>query len=150
MAKSRSSRRISRPRPSKKLYFPMLQVVGVTILLFTKREMEASTRIIEELKGTRKGGKDPMQTSILKLRANLVESETRISALEDDLREAGEAAVEKAEEVSELAARLRALERGEYGLEEAVAECNWLKKVLAAREGQLEEVTQEANRFEYR
>ena len=52
---------------------------------------------------------------------------------------------DKTEELSEVIARLRAYERGHYGLEEAVDEVNTVKKHLKIKDRQIEELTQEAN-----
>jgi hypothetical protein len=52
---------------------------------------------------------------------------------------------DKTEELSEVIARLRAYERGHYGLEEAVDEVSTVKKHLKIKDRQIEELTQEAN-----
>jgi hypothetical protein len=52
---------------------------------------------------------------------------------------------DKTEELSDVIARLRAYERGHYGLEEAVDEVNTVKKHLKIKDRQIEELTQEAN-----
>ena len=57
-------------------------------------------------------------------------------------------AKEKAEELSEVISRLRAYERGHYGLEEAVDEANTSKRHLKIKDRQIEELTQEANNLQ--
>ena len=82
------------------------------------RDIEASTSIIEQLKGGarggggKSGGVDPLQKSILQLRAELQESQRRRKELEEDLRDARENAEEKAEELSQLIAQTREYEAG--------------------------------------
>ena len=66
------------------------------------------------------------------------------------MNEAVESAREKAEEVAEVTSRLRQYERGQFGLEEAVAQLEAAKRTVKVRERELEEVTQEANKYEYR
>ena len=58
------------------------------------------------------GGVDPLQKSILQLRAELQESQRRRKELEEDLRDARENAEEKAEELSQLIAQTREYEAG--------------------------------------
>ena len=55
---------------------------------------------------------------------------------------------DKTEELSEVIARLRAYEKGHYGLEEAVDEANTAKKHLKLKDRQIEELTQEANNLQ--
>ena len=55
---------------------------------------------------------------------------------------------DKTEELSEVIARLRAYERGHYGLEEAVDEANTAKKHNKIKDRQIEELTQEANNLQ--
>ena len=78
------------------------------------RDIEASTSIIEQLKGKGKSGHgaDPLQKSLLQLRAELQESQRRRRELEEDLRDARENAEEKAEELSQLIAQTREYEAG--------------------------------------
>lgn len=55
---------------------------------------------------------------------------------------------DKTEELSEVIARLRAYERGHYGLEEAVDEANTAKKHNKIKDRQIEELTQDANNLQ--
>ena len=84
------------------------------LLIFnTYRDIEASTSIIEQLKGKKSGGGvDPLQKSILQLRAELQESQRRRKDLEEDLRDARENAEEKSEELSQLIAQTVEYESG--------------------------------------
>ena len=47
-----------------------------------------------------------------------------------------------------MIARLRAYERGHFGLEEAVDEANTAKRHLKIKDRQIEELTQEANNLQ--
>ena len=49
-----------------------------------------------------------------------------------------------------MIARLRAYERGHFGLEEAVDEANTAKRHLKIKDRQIEELTQEANNLQVR
>ena len=66
-------------------------------------------------KGKSGHGVDPLQKSILQLRAELQESQRRRKELEEDLRDARENAEEKAEELSQLIAQTREYEAGRKG-----------------------------------
>ena len=68
--------------------------------------------MIESLKGGKKSGIDPLQKSLLQVRGDLHKAKQRIEDLEADLREAEEAAHDKAEELSEVIARIRKYEKG--------------------------------------
>ena len=79
------------------------------------RDIEASASIIEQLKGGargKSGGVDPLQKSIMQLRAELQESQQRRRDLEEDLRDARENAEEKTEELSQLIAQTVEYESG--------------------------------------
>jgi hypothetical protein len=55
---------------------------------------------------------------------------------------------DKTEELSEVISRLRAYERGHYGLEEAVDEVNSAKRHLKMKDRQIEELTHDANNLQ--
>ena len=103
------------------------------------RDLETSAKVIEELKSTRhqgprKKGVDPLEKSLIEVRAQLHKAELKSNQLEDEKNEAEEVARDKTEELSETIARLRAYEKGEYGLEAALDDVKTTKKSLKQRE----------------
>ncbi len=106
-------------------------------------------------------------------------AEQRIKDLEYDVKEAAEEAYDKAEDLSEAITKLRAYEKGnivcsgwnvvhflapiyallsvqslllpgEYGLEQAVNECEALRRQLKIRDSHMEELIQESNSLQFR
>ena len=113
-------------------------------------ELEASAHIIEELKGSgRKGGPDPVQRSLLSVRAQLHEASQQVAELKEQVAEAEEAARDKTEELSDAITKLRQYEEGEFGLTEAVAESSSLKKEVRARDRRVEQLIQQADSLQY-
>ena len=118
------------------------------------RDLESSAKVIEELKSTRhqgprKKGVDPLEKSLIEVRAQLHKAELRSNQLEDEKNEAEEVARDKTEELSETIARLRAYEKGEYGLEAALDDVKMTKKSLKQRESRVEELTQTCNSLQF-
>lgn len=85
----------------------------------------------------------------MEAKAELFQTQERMKDLEDKVMEAEESAKEKAEELSEVIVRLRKYENGEYGLHEAVAEVQSLRKQSKFKDKRIEELTQQANSFQY-
>ena len=121
------------------------------VYLIMCRELESSAAIIEELKGSgsKKDGVDPVQKSLMNVRSQLYESQQKVAELKDQVEEAEEAAKEKAEELSDAITKLRKFESGEFGLKEAVDEIQGLKKAVAARDKQVDEMMTETNNLQY-
>ena len=127
---------------------------NVTSYFYTSypcRELESSAVIIEELKGvgSKKDGVDPTQKSLINVRAQLYESQQKVEDLKEQLMEAEESAKDKAEELSDTITKLRKYESGEYGLKEAVDEIHSLKKSVAARDKQVDELMNQTNNLQY-
>ena len=55
---------------------------------------------------------------------------------------------DKSEELSSAIAQLRAYEKGEYGLEEAVGEVRKLKRIGKTKDDKIQELTQAANQYQ--
>ena len=113
------------------------------------KELESSALLIEDLTRGSKPGADPVQKSLMEVRGQLKRAETRIQELEEDKKDAEENARLKSEELSETIAKIRAYEKGEYGLENAVEEVKQTKRQLKHREIKLEELTQTCNNLQY-
>ena len=113
------------------------------------RDIENSAAIIEELKGNKKDGADPLQRSLINLRQELFEANSKISDLEEQVHEAEESAKDKSEELSDAIAKLRQYEVGEYGLKDAVQEIQDFKKATKARDKQIDELVNQANTLQY-
>ena len=113
--------------------------------------MEKSAEILEELKGStkRKNVDDPVQKSLLDLRSQLYEAQTKIKDLKERLSEAEEAAKDKSEELSDTISKMRKFESKEYGLKEAIDEVQTMKKSLTSRDKQIQELTNQANLLQY-
>ena len=107
--------------------------------------------VIEELKGSgsKKDGADPIQKSLMNLRAQLYESQQKVEDLKEQLQEAEESAKDKAEELSDTITKLRKYESGEYGLKEAVDEIHSLKKAVTARDKQVDQLMTQTNDLQY-
>ena len=113
------------------------------------RDIESSASLIEDLKGSKKDGKDPIQKSLMNLRTQLYEAQQKIQDLKDQAQEAEESAKDKAEELSDAITKLRKYESGEYGLKEAVDEIQSQKKAIKARDRQIEELMNQCNSLQF-
>ena len=113
------------------------------------KDLESSATLIEELKGTKKDGVDPIQKSLMNVRSQLYEAEQKVKDLKEQVHEAEESAKDKSEELSDAITKLRRYETGEYGLKEAVDEIQSLKKGIKAREKQVEELMNQCNNLQY-
>ena len=113
------------------------------------KELEASAVLIEEMKGTKKDGVDPMQKSLMNLRSQLYEAQQKIKDLKEQTQEAEESAKDKSEELSDAIIKLRKYETGEYGLKEAVDEIQSLKKAMKTRDKQIDELMNQCNNLQF-
>ncbi len=116
------------------------------------REIESSAALIESFSAasTKKGSHaDPIQKSLINVRGQLKRAEDKIKELEESLGEAEEAAREKSEELSTTVAQLRAYEKGEYGLEQAVEEVRKLKRSDKLQQQKIQDLTDSANQYQF-
>ena len=114
------------------------------------RDLESSASLIEELKGSKKEGVDPMQKTLLKVRSELYESQKKVSDLKEQLQEAEESAKYKSEELSDAIVKLRKYETGEYGLQQAIAELETAKRAERLRDKQNQDLTKSCNDLEFK
>ena len=112
------------------------------------KDLESSALLIEELKGSKKDGQDPLQKSLMKVRSELYEAQKKVTDLKEQAQEAEESAKYKSEELSDALAKLRRYETGEYGLKEAIDEIKTQKKEIQVREKQCEELMNVSNGLE--
>lgn len=116
------------------------------------RELESSAKVIEDLTRSGKGqqgGMDPLQRSLIEVRSQLHQAETKVKELQAEKTEAEEAAREKSEELLEALAGMRAYERGEYGLEAAVNDLKAAKKQLKQSDKRVDDLITTCNKLEY-
>ena len=87
------------------------------VLFWHFREIESSAALIEGFTAasTKKGGKggvDPIQKSLINVRGQLQKAEEKNAELEENVKDAEDAAREKSEELSNVIRQLRAYEKG--------------------------------------
>ena len=114
------------------------------------RDLESSATLIEELKGSKKEGVDPMQKTLLKVRSELYESQKKAKELKEQLQEAEESAKYKSEELSDAIVKLRKYETGEYGLQQAIAELETSKRAERLRDKQCQDLTKSCDDLEFK
>ncbi|XP_061310623.1 centrosomal protein of 290 kDa-like [Pezoporus flaviventris] len=128
------------------------------ILLLTEqveqytKEMEQNTLLIEELRNDLQ--KDKGHSSLAQQKC-IGEMQEKLKMLEERTKEAEKAAElaeadvrEKDKELVETLKQMRDYELGIYGLEEAVAEINDLKKQIRIRDHEIETLIKEGNKLE--
>lgn len=81
---------------------------------FIDRELEVSADLIERFKGqkSKPGQKNPLEKSLIEIRAELVNAETRMKDMEEEMKEALETAEEKDKELTDAIIKIRAYEKG--------------------------------------
>ncbi|XP_061225334.1 centrosomal protein of 290 kDa [Neopsephotus bourkii] len=116
------------------------------------KEMEQNTLLIEELRNDLQ--KDKGHSSLAQ-QNRIGEMQEKLKMLEDRTKEAEKAAElaeadarEKDKELVATLKRMRDYELGIYGLEEAVAEINDLKKQIRIRDHEIETLIKEGNKLE--
>ncbi|KAM9579223.1 centrosomal protein of 290 kDa [Guaruba guarouba] len=116
------------------------------------REMEQNTLLIEELRNDLQ--KDKGHSSLAQ-QNRIGEMQEKLKMLEERTKEAEKSAElaeadarEKDKELVETLKRMRDYELGIYGLEEAVAEINDLKKQIRIRDHEIEALIKEGNKLE--
>ena len=114
------------------------------------RDLESSATLIEELKGSKKEGVDPMQKTLLKVRSELYESQKKAAEIKEQLQEAEESAKYKSEELSDAIVKLRKYETGEYGLQQAIAELETSKRAERLRDKQCQDLTKSCDDLEFK
>ncbi|XP_010010899.1 PREDICTED: centrosomal protein of 290 kDa-like, partial [Nestor notabilis] len=128
------------------------------ILLLTEqveqytKEMEQNALLIEELRNDLQ--KDKGHSSLAQ-QNHIGEMQEKLKMLEEKTKEAEKSAElaeadarEKDKELVETLKRMRDYELGVYGLEEAVAEINDLKKQIRIRDHEIETLIKEGNKLE--
>ncbi|KAL7634117.1 UNVERIFIED_CONTAM: hypothetical protein RMT77_015445 [Armadillidium vulgare] len=121
------------------------------IFLLTKnlseatKELDKNSDLFQKLE--RKDGiiKETEANKILKLRKELHESELRIKRLEKQVTAAEDDAQQHAQDLATVLSELKAFMSGEYSLGEAVADLKNVRRQVAVRDQQIQELTSELN-----
>ncbi|TRY62027.1 hypothetical protein TCAL_01502 [Tigriopus californicus] len=113
-------------------------------------DLAMSSEIISKLKGPKDNQVDPLEQMLLQVRGELHQAEERISELVEDVKDAQETAQDKTEELMDIVAKMRAYERGEYGLEQALDEIKAFKRQLKLRDKQIRELTHMTNELQHK
>uniref|UniRef100_A0A8B9IUD5 Centrosomal protein 290 n=1 Tax=Amazona collaria TaxID=241587 RepID=A0A8B9IUD5_9PSIT len=128
-----------------------IRLLTEQVELYT-REMEQNALLIEELRSDLQ--KDKGHSSLAQ-QNRVGEMQEKLKMLEERTKEAEKSAElaeadarEKDKELVETLKRMRDYELGIYGLEEAVAEINDLKKQIRIRDHEIETLIKESNKLE--